>query len=46
MTLIGNLFPEITAPKNMVRYMTKKLCFRGALDREHEKLVEITFQSE
>ena len=45
MTRIDDVFTEIPAPKNMVREMTKKPCFRGPLDREHGKSVEIMFQS-
>ena len=40
MTLIADVFPEIPAPKNMVRYMSKKPCFGGPLDREQGKLIE------
>ena len=29
MTLIADVFPEVPAPKNVVRYLSKKLCFRG-----------------
>ena len=32
MTLIADVFPEIPAPKNIVRQMPKKPCFRGPLD--------------
>ena len=46
MTLIVDVLPEITAPKNMVREMSKKPCFRGPSDREYVKLVKIKFQSE
>ena len=46
MTLLGDVFPEIPAPKNMVRSMSEKPCFRGPLDREYGKSVEIMFQSE
>ena len=37
MTLIDDVFLEIPAPKGMVRLMSKKLCFTGPLDREHDK---------
>ena len=40
MTLIPDLFPEILAPKNMVRKISKKLCFRGPLGRQHGKWIE------
>ena len=46
MTLIADVFQEIPAPKNMVRSMSKKSCFRGLLDREPGKLVETMLQSE
>ena len=46
MTLIADVCPEIPAPKNMVRSMSKKPCFRGPLESEHGKLAEIMFQSE
>ena len=46
MTLIADVFLEILAPKNMLRKMGKKTCFRGPLDREHGKSVETMFQSE
>ena len=37
MTLIADVFLEIAAPKAMVRLMSKKPCFTGLLDREHDK---------
>ena len=46
MTLIADAFPEIVAPKNMVRYMYKKPCFRGQLERQQGKWVEKLLQSE
>ena len=46
MTLIADVFPEITAPKNMVREMSKKPCFRGHLDREHGKSVQTMLKCE
>ena len=46
MTVIADVFPEITAPKNMVREMSKRPCFRGPSDREHGKSVKTMFQSE
>ena len=45
MTLIGDIFGEISAPKKMVRSMSKKPCFRGPLDREDGKSVKTMFQS-
>ena len=46
MTLIADLFPELPAPKNVVRPMSKKLCFTGPFDRQHGKWVEPLLQSE
>ena len=46
MTLVADVFLEIPAPKNMVRYMSKKPCFRGSVDREDGKWVETLLQSE
>ena len=46
MTLVAYVFPEITAPKNMVRKMAKKPFFRGPLDRQCGKCIETLLQSE
>ena len=46
MTLIADVFREIPAPKNMVRWMSEKPCFRGPLDGEHGKCVETLLQSD
>ena len=46
MTLIADVFPEIPAPKNMVRSLSKKPSFRGPLDRQHGNWVETLLQSE
>ena len=46
MTLIADVFAEILAPKNMVTQMSKKPCFRGALDRQEGKWVKTLLQSE
>ena len=40
MTLIANVFPDIPAQKNMVRWMSKNPCFRGSLDRQQGKWVD------
>ena len=34
MTLVADVFLEITVPKNMVTQMSKKPCFREPLDRQ------------
>ena len=46
MTLIADVFPELPAPKNVVRSMSKKLRFTGRFDRQHGKWVETLLQSE
>ena len=46
MTVIADVFPEVTGPKNMVRQLSKKPCFRGPLDTEHGKWVKTMLQSE
>ena len=45
MTLIAYVFPQIPVPKNMVRQMVKKLCFRGSLDRQRGKCIERLLES-
>ena len=39
-TLIADMFLEILVARNIVRQMSQKPCFRGALDRQHGKWVE------
>ena len=46
MTLIADVFWKITAPKTMVRLMSKMPCYRRPLDREDDKWVERMLQSE
>ena len=46
MTLVVDVFPEIPAPKNIVRKMPKKLRFRGPLDRQQGNWIETLLQSE
>ena len=46
MTLIADVFREIPAPKNMVKEMTKKPCFRGPFDKQRGKWVETLLQFE
>ena len=45
-TFVADLFLEILAPKNMVRQMYKKPCFRGPLDGQQGKWVETLLRSE
>ena len=46
MTVIADVFPEIPAPKNMVRLMSKRPLLRGLLEKQHGKCVETLLQSE
>ena len=46
MTLIGNLFPKLRSPKNLVRYMSKKSRFKRQFDRQHGKRVQTLLRSE
>ena len=46
MNLIADVFPEIPAPKNMARYMSKKPCFAGPFDRQYGKWVQTLIQYE
>ena len=45
-TLVADVFLEITVPTNMVRQMSKKPCFRGLLERQQRKKVNTLLQSE
>ena len=46
MTLIADVFPEIPAPKNILRSTSKKPCFRGPLGRQQGKWIKTLSQSE
>ena len=46
MTLIAGLFPKLRTPKNVVRYMSKKVCFKVPFDRKHGKRVQTLLRSE
>ena len=46
MTLIGDLFPKLRTPKNVVIYMSKKSRFKVPFDRKHGKRVETLLRSE
>ena len=40
MTLIGDVFTGILAPINIVWELSRKPCFRGPLERQHDKSAE------
>ena len=46
MTLIGDLFPKLRTPKNVVRYMSKKSRFKGPFNKQHGKRVQTPLRSE
>ena len=46
MTLIADLFPKLRNPKNVVRYMSKKSCFKVSFDWKHGKRVQTLLPSE
>ena len=46
MTFIADLFLKLRAPKNVVRYMSKKSCFKGPFDWQHGKRVQTLLWSE
>ena len=37
MTLIADLFPKVQTAKDVVRQMSKKLCFRRPFNQRHGK---------
>ena len=45
MTLIPDFFSKLRTPENVVRYMSKKSCFKGPIDREHGKRVQTLLRS-
>ena len=45
MTLIADLIPILRTPKNLVRYMSKKSCFKEPFDRQHDKRVQTLLRS-
>ena len=45
MTLIPDLFRKLGIPENVVRYISKKSCFRGNFDRQHGKQVQTQLKS-
>ena len=46
MTLIADLFAKLRTPKNVVRYMSKKSCFKEPFDKQHGKRVQTLLRSE
>ena len=46
MTFIADLYPKLRTPKNVLRHMSKKTCFKGHFDRQHGKRVQALLRSE
>ena len=46
MILIADLFSKLRTPKNVVRYMSKKSCFKKPFDKQHGKRVQTLLRSE
>ena len=46
MTLRADLFPKLRTPESVVRYMSKKFCFKVPFDRKHGKRVQTLLRSE
>ena len=40
MTLIVEVFPKLRTPKNKVRSMSKKSCFKGSFGKQHGKCAQ------
>ena len=45
MALIPDLFWKLGIPENVVRYMSKKSCFKGPFDRQQGKRVQTLLRS-
>ena len=46
MTLIADLLQKLRTPKNVVRYMSKKSCFKVPFDRKYGKRAQTLLRSE
>ena len=46
MTPIADLFPKSRTPKNVVRDISKKSCFKVPFDMKHGKRVQTVLRSE
>ena len=46
MTFIADLFPKLRAPKDVLRYLSKKSRFKGTFDRQLGKRVKKLLRSE
>ena len=46
MTVIGDFFPKLHTPQNVVRYMCKKSHLKGSFEGQHGKRVQTLLRSE
>ena len=46
MTLIPDVFPQLRTPKDMVRSMPKKSCFKASVEKQHAKCAKTYFKLE
>ena len=46
MNLTPDVFPKLRTPKNMVRSMSRKTCFRGSDKKKHGKCAQTLFKFE
>ena len=46
MTFIADLLAKLRTLKNVVRYLSKKSCFKGTFDWQHGKRVQTLLRSE
>ena len=46
MPFVADVFQELPALKNMIRYISKKPCFRGPFNTQHGESAETLLQSE
>ena len=46
MTLIGDVFPKLKNPKNVIRSFSKKSIFTGPFDKQHGKRAQTLLESE
>ena len=40
MSLIADVFSKLRTPKNLLRSMSKKSCFKGSFGKQHGKLAK------
>ena len=43
---MADVFAKLWTPKNVIRLISKKSCFRGSFDKQHGKWDQILLKSE